>query len=71
MYERIKNLREDNDLNQGYVANQLHCSQQAYSLYELGLREIPIEMLIKLAFLYNTSIDYLVGVTDEKEPYPK
>jgi transcriptional regulator with XRE-family HTH domain len=70
MYKRIRDLREDKDLRQQDIAALLHCSQVTYSRYELGTREITIEMLIQLAHLYNTSIDYLVGITDEKRPYP-
>ena len=70
MYKRIRDLREDRDLRQQDVAALLHCSQVTYSRYELGTRDIPVEMLIQLARLHNTSIDYLVGITDEKKPYP-
>jgi len=68
-YERIKNLREDNDMTQTDVANYLNCSQVAYSYYEIGRRDMPIEVLIKLAKLYNCSTDYLLGLTDHKTPY--
>ena len=70
-YERIRNLREDADLYQRDLAEYLHCSQVAYSRYELGARDIPTDVLIALAKFYNTSIDYLLGITDEKEPYPR
>ena len=70
MYKRIRDLREDKDLRQQDIAALLHCSQVTYSRYELGTREIPVEMLIQLAHLHNTSVDYLVGITDEKRPYP-
>lgn len=66
-YERIRNLREDRDLPQCYIADYLHCSQVAYSYYELGRRDIPISILIKLADFYGCSTDYLLGLTDKKE----
>lgn len=68
MYPRIRSLREDHDWTQATVAALLHCSQQAYSNYELGEREIPIPLLIQLAKLYHTSVDYLLGLTDQKDP---
>ena len=70
MYERIRNFREDKDLNQTEIADYLHVSQSMYSAYELGKTPIPLEALIKLADLYKTSLDYLVGRTDEPTPYP-
>ncbi len=71
MYERIRNLREDNDLRQKDLAAYLNCSQVAYSYYELGKRDIPTATLIKLAAYYNTSTDYLLGLTTERNPYKK
>lgn len=71
MYRRIRDLREDADLLQKDIAIKLNCSQVCYSYYEIGKRDIPTEVLIKLATFYNTSIDYLLGVTDEKTPYPR
>lgn len=68
---RIREVREDKDLSQTDIAKILNTSQQQYSKYELGLRSIPIEKLDKLADYYNTSIDYLVGRTDERTPYKK
>lgn len=70
-FKRIRNLREDNDLRQWQLAEYLKVTQVAYSRYELGQRIIPPEMLIKLARFYGVSVDYLVGETDVKEPYPK
>lgn len=70
MYERIRNLREDNDLTQHEVAQYLNIHQTTYSDYELGRLNIPVAVLKKLADLYRTSIDYLVHQTDEKRPYP-
>ncbi|MDE6853246.1 MAG: helix-turn-helix domain-containing protein [Lachnospiraceae bacterium] len=69
-YERIRNLREDRDLTQAELADYLNISQRAYSHYENGERAIPVEILIKLAIYYATSIDYLVNYTDVKKPYP-
>lgn len=71
MKTRIKNLREDNDLTQKELSTFLNISQVAYSYYELGRRNIPFELLSKLADYYNTSIDYLLYRTDEIKPYPK
>ncbi|MDO5335975.1 MAG: helix-turn-helix transcriptional regulator [Eubacteriales bacterium] len=65
-YQRIQDLREDADLTQKQLSEHLHISQRAYSHYETGSRNIPVEMLIRLANYYNTSIDYLVGRTDKK-----
>lgn len=67
---RIRDLREDNDYTQQYIADYLHLSQSLYSKYELKRREMPLQAIIKLAQLYHTSVDYLVGLTDEKSPYP-
>lgn len=71
MYEKIRELREDNDLLQKDLAEYLHCSQVAYSRYELGLRDIPTEVLILLSKFYDTSVDYLLGLTEERRPYNK
>lgn len=70
MYERIKILREENDFTQKQIADILDCSQTGYGKYELGKRDIPSFMLIKLAKHYQTSIDYLLNMTDEIKPYP-
>lgn len=69
--ERLKDLREDKDLYQAEVAKYLGIKQQQYSEYEIGKRLIPITYLSKLATFYNTSVDYLIGRTDKREPYPK
>ena len=66
MYKRIRELREDNDLLQRNLAEYLHCSQVAYSRYETGARDIPTNTLIALAKFYDTSVDYILGLTDEK-----
>ena len=65
-YKRIKNLREDNDLKQKEIASYLKITQQQYSLYEKGIRDIPIDLLVKIADYYNVSIDYLVNRTNKK-----
>ncbi len=70
MYDRIRGLREDKDLLQKDIAEYLHCSQVTYSRYELGLRDIPTEVLIALAKFHHTSTDYLLGLTDIEMPYP-
>lgn len=69
MYRRIRELREDKDLLQKDMAKLLNCSQVAYSRYELGLRDVPTDVLITLAKFHNTSVDYILGITDEKIPY--
>ena len=69
IYRRIRDLREDADLKQYQIAEYLHCSQQVYSTYELGEREIPIDMLIALADFHKTNVDYLLGLTDIKAYY--
>lgn len=71
MYERIRNIREDKDLLQKQIAITLNITRQQYGLYEKGKRDIPTKILIKLAEFYNTSIDYLLGITNETKPYPK
>lgn len=71
MYERIRDLRIDKDLSQREMANLLHCTQQAYSNYELGLRDIPTEVLAALAQFHNISVDYILGLTDQRKPYPR
>ena len=67
MYKRIRELREENKLLQKNLAEYLHCSQVAYSRYELGARDIPTEVLIKLAGFYNISVDYLLGLSDNRK----
>ena len=63
-FKRLYDLRNDNDLTQQQVADYLLCNRQVYARYERGLREIPVSMLIKLADLYRTSVDYILGRTD-------
>lgn len=67
-YDRIRSFREDNDLSQQKVANYLHISQRTYSYYESGEHNIPVEALKQLADLYHTSVDYLIGRTDDPAP---
>lgn len=68
---RLKDLREDRDLKQEEIAKMLNISQTNYSKYELGKINIPISSLKKLAKYYNTSVDYLLGLTNEIKPYPR
>ena len=71
MYLRIRDLREDYDLTQKQVSAYLLCDQSLYSKYERMERDLPLEFAIKLAEFYHVSLDYLVGMTDEKNPYPR
>ncbi len=68
---RLKEIREDKDLLQSDIAKILNVSQVAYSYYEIGKRQLPIDLLKKLAIYYQTSTDYLLGLTDVRKPYPK
>jgi transcriptional regulator with XRE-family HTH domain len=67
MYRRIRDLREDADMTQTQMAQILSCSQRVYSNYELGQRDIPTDILIRLARFHNTTTDYLLGLTDVRE----
>lgn len=67
VYKRIRDLREDRDLTQKEMAQALRCSQQVYSNYELGQRDIPTDILIKLSAFHNVSIDYILGITDNPQ----
>lgn len=69
--KRLKEIREDRDYLQEDIAKVLGIKQPHYSRYELGMRTLPIEKYNKLADFYNVSIDYLIGRTDERKPYPK
>ena len=71
MYQRIRDLREDNDMTQTELAKKIGMSQTGYSKYETGENDIPTAILVKLAAIYGTSIDYMLGLTDVKKPYPK
>ncbi|MBQ8349695.1 MAG: helix-turn-helix transcriptional regulator [Ruminococcus sp.] len=70
IYPRIRNLREDSDFTQQQMADKLFINRRTYSSYENGLRGIPIETLSKIADIFNTSVDYLIGRTDFRKPYP-
>ena len=70
-YERLKELREEEDWKQTYVAHCLNIGQRTYSHYEHDSRSIPVEALSALADLYETSVDYLIERTDIKKPYPR
>lgn len=69
MYRRIRDLREDNDMPQREVAQLLNMSQTGYSKYETGENDVPTAVLIKLSMFYDVSVDYLLGLTDEKNRY--
>lgn len=69
-FQRLRDLREDKDMNQTEVAQLLFTSQTVYSRYERGFRSIPVEHLLILADLYGVSTDYILGRTNRKEPYP-
>lgn len=71
MYRRIRDLREDKDMTQKQVGEYLNMSQTGYNQYEIGKNDIPTKVLIKLAQLYNTSIDYLLELTDDPRPYKR
>ena len=71
MYSRLRDLREDKEMTQEEVATILGIQQTVYSRYERGFQTIPLERLIKLADLYGTSVDYLIGRTNNPEPYGK
>ena len=71
MYQRLRDLREDADLTQQELGEMVGVPQRAYSYYEKGQRMIPPDVLCRLADYYKTSVDYLLGRTDRKEPYPK
>ena len=68
---RLRELREENRMSQAEMAKLLKCSQQTYSRYELHTTEIPLKLLIFLAEYYDTSVDYLLGITSRKQAYPE
>lgn len=70
-YPRLKDLREDSDMSQQQVAEYLGMKQPQYSRYERGLRDVPTDVLIRLAQLYKTSTDYILGLTNNSKPYHK
>lgn len=70
-YQRIRDLREDKDLSQKDIADYLNVKQNTYSRYETNERSIPLEIIERLADFHDTSVDYLLGRTNVKVPYPK
>lgn len=68
---RLKEIRKDRDYKQSDIAKVLGTTQQQYSKYELGIQLISVERLVKLAKFYNTSVDYLIGLTNERRAYPR
>ena len=70
MFERFREMREDHDLSQTDIANYLGCSQSVYSRYESGERILPVDVLIRLAQYYGVCTDYILGLTNQAEPYP-
>ncbi|WP_243208482.1 helix-turn-helix domain-containing protein [Oscillibacter hominis] len=70
-FETIRNLRIDNGYTQQQLAEYLHIKQNTYSQYELGILNYPIDVLMKIADFYGVSVDYLLGRTNVKQPYPK
>ncbi len=70
-YDRIRNLREDADLTQAEIGEQINVPQRTYAYYERGERMIPPQVLIALAQFHQVSVDYLLGLTDQKKPYPR
>ena len=68
-YRRIKDLREDNDVTQQEICDYLNMKQPQYSRYERGIRDVPSDVLIKLAKYYKTSVDYILELTDKTKPY--
>ncbi len=70
-YERIRNMRIDRGLSQKEIGEFLNVKQNTYSQYEIGVLNFPLDVVVKLAEFYGTSIDYLLGLTDETRPYPR
>lgn len=68
---RLRDLREDHDLTQSEIASYLNIKQNTYSQYENGVRQIPQDLLVKLAIYYDTSVDYILGLTNVATPYPR
>lgn len=68
---RLKDIREDSDVTQKTLSEYLNVKQNTYSQYETGQRQIPVDLLIKLALYFNTSTDYILGLTDSAEKYPR
>ena len=70
-FKRIEDLRIDNDKTQEEIANLLNCKREVYRRYEKGIHEIPVWAIVKLASYYKTSVDYLLGLTDNPVPYER
>ena len=70
-FQRLEDLRIDSDKTQAEIAEYLGCQREVYRRYEKGTRQIPVDLLIKLSLYYQVSIDYMVGITNTKKPYPK
>ena len=70
-FQRIRDLREDKDLTQREVGAAVNVPQRTYAYYESGERMVPPQVLVALAQIYNVSVDYLLGLTDQRKPYPK
>lgn len=70
-FQHLEDLRIDHDKTQAEIAKFLGCQREVYRRYEKGTRQIPVDFLIQLAKYYNVSIDYIVGITKEKTPYPR
>lgn len=71
MYRRLRSLREDKKLTQKQIAEHLNMSQTGYSQYEIGRNDVPTAILVKLAYFYDVSTDYILGVTDVSTPYER
>ena len=71
MRMKIRDLREDNDFTQQQVAQYLKCDRSLYSKYEREERDVPLHIMVRLALFYHTSVDYLLGLTNEKRPYKR
>ena len=70
-FENIRSLRQDNGYTQKQIAQMLGISQNTYSQYEIGVLNYPVDVLMKLADFYQVSVDYLLGRTGQRTPYPK
>lgn len=68
---RLRDIREDRDVTQKTLASYLHIGQNTYSQYETGRRQLPVDILIRLAEYFGTSTDYILGLTDTNKPYPR
>ncbi|MFT8889972.1 MAG: helix-turn-helix transcriptional regulator [Ethanoligenens sp.] len=68
---KIRDLREDHDLTQQQIAEYLKCDRSLYAKYERGERDVPLQIAVRLAIYYKTSVDYLVGLTDERMAYSR